>query len=411
MEIKPSRNFSFYIATRYFRTKRKIAAINIISGISMTGVAVGTMALVVVLSVFNGFDYLIKGMFNAYDPDIKITAARGKVFIPDSVQIVALEKLEAIDYMAFTLEENAMFQFRDKQFIGVVKGVNEHYSNVTQISKTIIDGNYLVTNENINRGVMGQGLAYYLGYMIGIPEPITIWIPNRSAVISMNPAEAFNKQNIYPSGVFAIENDFDSKYMLVPMDMVREMLNYPDEVSSIDIKLKEKTNQDETQAEILKILGTGFEVKNRYQQQELLYKIMKTEKWAIFFILIFIILVASLNIISSMMMVILDKKDDIKTIHFLGANWQQIRKVFLFQGLMVSIIGAMIGLVTGLIICWLQMTFGLITLGGATSFIIDSYPVLVKTWDVLFIFLTVSLIGLAASWLPVRVISPRILES
>ncbi len=405
------KSFPWFIARRYFRSKKSVSAINIISYLSMAGVAVGTMALIVVLSVFNGFDHLIKSLFNSFDPDIKITVVDAKVFTPDSLQLQQIDSIQGVSAYAFSLEENALFQYGEKQFIGVVKGVSDNYTKVSGIQKTLVQGQFKIEAGEINYGIIGQGVGYSLGYYLGSAEPVTVWVPRRTGDVSFNPEEAFKRKYIYPSGAFAIEQDFDSKYFIVPISFAADLLDYTHEVSSIDIKLHPKANVKDIQNSIQQILGQRFLVQDRYQQEALLYKIMQSEKWAIFFILTFILIVASFNIISSLTMVIIDKKRDISILNHLGADWATIRKVFMFEGWMVTAIGAIIGLVLGLSISFVQMYFGIIKLGGSGSFIVDSYPVLVQFSDIFLVFATIAFIGFLTTWLPVRLISEKYFET
>jgi lipoprotein-releasing system permease protein len=403
-------NFPFFISKRYLFAKKSHSAINIISIISIFGVAVGTMALVIILSVFNGFDEVIQSLFNSFDPNIKITLIEGKVFHLDSIKVEQLKKINGVEHVAEVLEETALLQYHNKQYIATIKGVSANFLNINNVEKKITEGKFILKNGQIPYSVVGQGVAYYLGVTIDQTEPLVIYIPRRNADITDAPEEAFNKKYITPSGVFSIEQDIDSKYILVPIEFARRILEYSNEVSALEIKTKTGENIKEIQEKILQIMGPGFSVKDRYQQQELFYKIMKSEKWAIFFILTFILIVASLNIIGSLTMLILDKKKDIKTLNYIGADWKTIRKIFLYNGWINSIIGAFIGLLLGLVICCLQIKYGFVKLEGSGSFVIDNYPVKLVFSDIFFILITVLSIGFLTSWIPVRVISRKYFE-
>ena len=400
-------SFPLFITRRYLLAKKSHSAIHIISLLSVLGVAVGTMALVIVLSVFNGFDVVIKSLFNAFDPELKITLVEGKVFVPDSSKIFTIKSIQGVDAIAETLEENALFQYRDKQHIAIIKGVSDNFLNINEIPQRITSGKCQIQSGSIPYALIGQGVSYYLGVNVGLSEPIVIYVPRRGAEVSMVPEEAFNKKYIIPAGVFSIEQDIDTKYMLVPIEFARQALEYEKEVTALEIKLKPNVNVDEVKTQIQTILGSNFSVKDRYQQQELFYKIMKSEKWAIFFILLFILIVASLNIIGSLTMLILDKKKDIRTLSHLGADWKSIRKIFLFNGWLNTIIGALLGTGLGLLVCFLQIKYGFVRLEGSGSFIIDAYPVKILLSDILLVFFTVLGIGFATSWIPVRVISKK----
>jgi lipoprotein-releasing system permease protein len=405
-----SYKFPFFVTRRYLKAKKSHSAINIISLISLFGVAIGTMALIVVLSVFNGFDDLIKSLFNSFDPDIKITVVEGKSFIPDSAKYCQIKAIPAIAEVADAVEENALVQYGEKQYISTIKGVTSNFNIVSGIDKKITEGKFQLKNGKVPFAVVGQGVAYYLSVGLNLGDPLVIYVPRKTTEVSYIPEEAVNKKFIMPSGIFSIEQDFDAKYILVPIDFARDLLEYNNEVTAIEIKVKPGQDIEKIQNKIQKILGPGFEVKNRYQQQEIFYKIMTSEKWAIFFILTFILIVASLNVISSLTMLILDKKKDISTLSHLGANWNLIRKIFLLNGWINTLLGALTGIILGLLICWLQVQFGFVKLQGSGTFVIDVYPVKILANDVILVLITVLFIGYITSWIPVRVISKKYFE-
>lgn len=402
-------NFSFYIAKRYLFAKKSRNVINIISAISVVGVSIGTMALIVILSVFNGFDNLVQSLFNSFDPDIKITIKEGKTFSSGAERIQNLKKLKGVLYMSEIIEENALLKYDDRQYIVTVKGVSDEFINMSGIDSMIIDGKFILKENKNNYAVIGQGVALNLAVGLNFITPINIYVPKRTQKVSLNPEKAFSRKYIFPSGIFAIQQDFDSRYIIVPIDFARDLLDYSNEVSAIELKLDPVFNKDKIQEEIKKHLGTGYEVKNRFEQQELLYKIMKSEKWAIFLILTFILIIASFNIIGSLTMLIIEKKKDIHTLRSLGTSLPVLRKIFLFEGWMISVLGAILGLMTGTIICWIQQHFGLIKIQGSESFVIDTYPVYMELPDFVYVFVTVFFIGYLAAWYPVRYISGKFL--
>lgn len=398
-------NLPFYIARRYLMAKKSQNAINIISGISVAGVAVGTMALIAVLSVFNGFDSIIKSLYNSFDPEIKITIAEGKTFDPGEYPFERIRNLHSVEYYSEVLEENALLRYGDRQHIATVKGVDEAFQQVTGIDSMIVDGEYALWEGNRPRAVVGLGVAYSLAIGLNFLNPINIYIIRRQGNISMNPERAINRRFIFPSGMFSIEQEINSRYLLVPLAFARDLLQYTSEVSAIELKLRDGVDKALAQQEIREILGDDFVVRNRNEQNELFYRIMKSEKWAIFFILTFILVIASFNIIGSLTMLILDKRDDIDTLDSLGASVPLIKRIFLLEGWMISISGAILGLILGSLLSWLQAEFGLIKLSGSGSFIIDAYPVVFQWQDVVKVFFTVIGIGFLAAWLPVRYIS------
>jgi lipoprotein-releasing system permease protein len=404
-------NSPFYIAKRYLVAKKSQNIINIISGISIFGVTVGTMALIVILSVFNGFDAVITSLYNTFDPDLKITIKEGKSFSDDLPELKKIQNMEQVRHYTEIVEENALLRYDEKQYIARIKGVSETYTDLTEIDKRMVDGDFILKNNNRDYAVIGQGVAYYLSIGLNFINPIVIYVPKRTGQITYNPDEAFNRQYIYPSGIFAIEKEFDSKYIIVPLDFARDLLEYKNEVTAIELNISTDANLDIVQKDIQNILGENYSVKNRLQQNELFYKIMNTEKWAIFFILTFILIVASFNIIGSLTMLIIDKKHDIFILRSLGADLKFIRKIFLLEGWTISIAGSLLGLILGSILCLLQQHFEIIKLKGSSSFVINAYPVQMELTDVLYVFLTVMLIGFIAAWYPVRNITRRFLKN
>ena len=400
-------NLSLYIARRYLFAKKSRNAINLISGISVVGVAVGTMALIVVLSVFNGFDELIKSLYSSFDPELKIIPVTGKTFIPDTYEFQKVQEHPGVLALSETLEENALLRYGDRQYIATIKGVDENFSAVTGIDTMIVEGTFDLHLQGGMSAVVGQGIAYYLGIGLNFLNPVNIYIIRRSADISMNPEEAIRRKFIFPAGIFSIEQEHNSKYLLVPLEFARDLLETDKEVTALELKLNPSFDPRLVQAEIRSLVGEDYQVQNRNEQNELFYRIMRSEKWAIFFILTFILIVASFNILGSLTMLILDKKEDILTLRNLGASDILIRRIFLLEGWMISILGAIFGLAVGSCIAWIQAEYGLIKLTGSGSFIIDAYPVVLKIADVCKVFVTVLFIGFLAVLIPARYISAR----
>ncbi len=404
-------NLSFYIARRYLLGKKSQNAINIISTISVIGVTVGTMALVIVLSVFNGFDSVVKSLFSAFDPEIQISAVKGKTFSPGelSANILAIPGVEAVSEV---LEENVLLLYGDKQHIATIKGVDEFYQDVSGLDSMIYEGSMKLLDNNRSYAVVGQGVAYHLRIGLNFINPLWVYTIDRKSKINMaQPEESIRRDFIYPSGIFSIEQDFDSRYVIVPIEFTRKLLSYEEEVTFLELKLDPSFSAEQVQDEIIAKAGEGYHVKNREQQNALFYQVMRTEKWAIFLILTFILIIASFNIIGSLSMLIIDKKRDILTLRNMGASNRLIERIFLVEGWLISITGSLLGLGLGTGISWIQQHFGLIKLAGSGSFVIDSYPVRIEGIDILLIWVTVVLIGLIAARYPVRQISRKYLNS
>jgi lipoprotein-releasing system permease protein len=403
---------SFYIARRYLLGKKSQNAINIISGISVIGVTVGTMALVIVLSVFNGFDQVVKSLFSTFDPDIKISAAEGKTFIPDPLVTGKIRALPGVSALSEVLEENVLLLYGEKQHIATIKGVDDYFQAVTGIDSMIYDGSMKLKDENRSYAVVGQGVAYSLRIGLNFITPMFVYSIDRKSRFNMaQPEQSIRRDFIYPSGIFAIEQDFDSRYVIVPIEFTRELLSYEKEVSFQEVKLDPRFPADQVQDEIIGIMGRGFQVKNREQQNALFYRVMKSEKWAIFLILTFILIIASFNIIGSLSMLIIDKKRDIGSLRNMGAGNRLIGRIFLVEGWLISVTGSLLGLLLGTGISWIQQRFGLIRLKGSGSFVIDAYPVRIELMDILLIWFTVLFIGWIAARIPVRQISRKYLKS
>ncbi len=399
----------FFIAKRYLFSKKSHNIINIISGISVVGVTVGTMALVIVLSVFNGFESLIVSLFNSFNPALSISVKEGKTFHFDDFPADSIKNIPGVFVMTQVIEENALLKYQNKQFIATIKGVSPEFEAMSGLDTMLIDGNFSLKTQNQSHIILGAGVAYYLHASLSDPaNPITVFVPRREGNIGMSLEKAFNSRSIFPSAIFSIQQDFDVKYAVVPIDFARELLDYDDEVTAIELGLTAGADNDKIQKQIKNILGEKYEVKNRFEQQVLLYKIMKSEKWAIFFILTFILIIATFNVIGSLTMLILDKKKDIAILHSMGAGKQLIKRIFLIEGIMISVGGAVTGLILGGLISLLQQKFGFIGLGNGTgTFVVDAYPVKIIFSDFILVFITVISIGLIAAWYPVNQLSKK----
>jgi len=375
-------NFPYYIAKRYLFAKKSHNIINIISLISLSGVAVGVAALVIVLSIFNGFDSLITRMFSTFDAEIKVCLVEGKTFSVNQPEIEKLRKLDGVAVFVEVLEENAVFKCDEKQYIGMIKGVSRNYPELTGIDSMIIDGGFELWKANQPHAIMGQGVAYNLAAKISQFYPLTIYVPKRGKLTSLSPEQSLTIKGIMISGVFAIEAEFDSKYVIVPIEFARDLLDYSDEVTAIELKAKDGVNIDNLQQKVQDLLGSNYKVLNRFQQNESLFRTMKSEKLAIGLILSLILVIASFNIIGSLSMLIIDKRNDVETLKSMGADNELIQKIFMAEGMLISMGGTLLGTGFGLLICWAQKAFGFLKLSGG-NFIIDAYPVDIQLFDII----------------------------
>jgi lipoprotein-releasing system permease protein len=401
---------SLYIAKRYLFAKKSRNAINIISAVSVAGVAVGTMALIIILSVFNGLETMVSAIFNTFDPDIKITASEGKTFIADTARLKLLSNVEGLSCYSLTIEDNALLKYGSREYIATIKGIDDNYSRVSSIDSSMWEGEFMLRN---NKGrpyaIPGIGVAQYLGIRVNFITPLEIIFPRKTGSTNFNAENSLIRKFIFPSGIFEVEKEYDSKFVYIPLDFARELTETEKGVSTVEIKFKNNANPERIQKDIKKIFGKGFTVQNRYEQQAIFYKVMRSERLAIFLILTLILIIASFNIIGSLTMLIIEKERDIEILKSLGADNNLIRKIFIFEGWLISIIGAFAGIILGFFICWLQMTYGLVKL-QSQSLIMDSYPVVLKLKDFIIVPGTVLLIGYWAAWYPVRFLTKKYLN-
>ncbi|MDD4968131.1 MAG: ABC transporter permease [Paludibacter sp.] len=401
-------SFSFRIAKRYLFSKKSHNAINVISGISAAGVGVGAMALVCVLSVFNGFELLISDMFSSFDPDLKITLTHGKTFDAATPEFNQVRKLKSVAYFTEVVEENALLRFKNKQMPATIKGVSDDFEKMTRIDSIMYDGKFVLNDGAFERAVPGIGVAAIFGLGAHFIDPLYIYAPKRTSKINLlRPENSFNQMGTFVSGIFSVKQlQYDDHYVLVSIKLARDLFEYDkSKVTSIEMKLAKGADQDQVKAQINKLLGADYQIKNRYEQQESFFKIMKIEKWFTYLILCFILLIASFNIIGSLSMLIIDKKEDIETLRSLGANNQLIKRIFLFEGWLISGVGAISGILLGGLLCLLQQYFGILKLGS--GYVVDAYPVVTNATDLLLVFVTVLVMGFLAAYYPVRYIRTK----
>ena len=407
-------NFPFYIAKRYLFSKKSHNAINVISAISVCGVALATLALVCTLSVFNGFQDLVATFFTAFDPQLKITAVKGKVFDGQDPRILQIRELPEVELCSESLEDNIMVQYQDKQTMAVLKGVEDNFDRLTPIDSILFGrGELILHDEVVDYAIPGIQLLSTLGASIRFLDPLEIYAPKRGAKVNLaNPSTAFSTGQLFSSGlVFAVNQEkYDGSYILTSLRFARDLFQYTSEVSASNMKLKPEADTDAVKEKIEQILGEDFCVSDRYEQQADTFRIMEIEKLISYLFLTFILVIASFNVIGSLSMLIIDKRDDVNTLRNLGANDNQIVRIFLFEGRMISFIGASLGVVLGLFLCWLQQKYGLIALGSSGTFVVDAYPVSVHLTDVIVIFITVLAVGFLSVWYPVRFLSKRLLK-
>lgn len=405
-------NLSFYIASRYLFSKKSHNAINIISAISACGIALATLAMVCTLSVFNGFQDMVGGLFTAFDPQLKITAAQGKVFNPHESRLQKVKSLPEIDVWMETLEESALVKYKDQQVMVTIKGVEDNFEQLTAIDSILYgSGSFKLKDDVVYYGIPGAGVASQLGTGVEFTDPLTVYVPKRNVRINIaNPSTAFIKDYLYsPGSVFMVSQDkYDSNFILTSLDFARSLYNYDEEVSAVELKFKSGADEKRVQKNIENILGERFTVSDRFEQQSDVFKIMRIEKLISYIFLVFILSIASFNIIGSLSILIVDKRDDADTLHGMGASGRQIEHVFMFEGWLISALGALAGIVGGVLLCFAQQQFGIISLNG--NFLVDAYPVSVQITDLVVILLTVMTTSALSVAYPVKYICKRLLK-
>lgn len=398
---------AFYIATRYLFSKKSTHAINIISGISMLGVFIGSAALIIILSVFNGFEKVILSLYNNFTPELRIEPIKGKTFDPDVEYFKKLSTRSEIFSFTEVLTEKALMRYGSSQFIGNIKGVSNSFLKNKGLDSTLQAGTFTLHHNGVAYAVVGSTVQFNLG--INVKDeltPLRVYLPKREVITSANPLNEFNEAYIYPSGVFAIQQDFDD-IIITPIEFARDLLNEPKNVSAIELNLKKGVNIKSFKAQIEKAIGKDFRVNDRYQQNVLLYKILSSEKWAVFLILTFVLIIAIFNIIGSLTMLVMDKQKDIAILTSLGADRGLIQKIFFFEGMLISTTGCIAGTLVGFIFCLIQMRYGLIKMGSNLS-MIDAYPVAIKGSDFILVGFTVFLIAIIASGISARISVKRL---
>ncbi len=406
-------NFPFFIAKRYLFSKKSHNAINVISAISVCGVALATLAMVCTLSVFNGFQDMVATFFTAFDPQIKITSVKGKVFDGSLPVFQKIKSMPEIAVYSESVEDNAMVQYKGRQVMAVIKGVEDNFDKLTPIDSILFGrGELVLHDEVVDYAIPGLQLLSTLGTGIRFLDPLEIYAPKRGTRINMsNPMSSFVSDELFSSGLtFTVNQEkYDASYILTSIGFARRLFQYTTEVSAINLRLTPNANEDEVISQLKKTLGDEFRIQNRYEQQADTFRIMEIEKLISYLFLTFILMIACFNVIGSLSMLIIDKKNDVNTLRNLGASDAQIVKIFLFEGRMISFIGAVAGVLIGLALCLIQQEYGVISLGQSGSFIVDAYPVSVHAWDVIAVFVTVLVVGFLSVWYPVRYLSRRLL--
>ena len=395
-------NVPFYIARRYLFAK-KSRLVNWISGISTVSIAVGTAALILVLSVFNGLNELISSLYNSFDPDLKIEVVEGKYFYDDEIDLAKIAEIRGVSISVPVLEEAVLLRYDDKQLIAVIKGVGEDFEKLTRLNEQIVDGEYFLSASGTPFAVVGYGIYAEMGINPRNPyTPIGFYVPKRGRTLNVLSTEAFSIDYALPAGSFSTIMEYDEKYVITSLEFAQSLIGAEEEISAIEIGLTPDANLSRVQRQIQALVGPDFTVKNRMQQQEMYYKTIQSERLSIIMILSFILLIATFNMIGSLLMVIYDKRKDIAILRSMGASTSMLRQIFWLEGLMIAFVGGFCGLFIGGGIAWLQQHFGFLKLGDGEGFIVNAYPVQIQMSDFFLVFGIVLIIGLISSLAPLR---------
>lgn len=406
-------NLSLYIAKRYLFSKKSHQVINIISGVAIAGIALATAAMICTLSVFNGFQGLVAEQFTAFDPDLRIMADKGKSFMSDSPEMEAIARLEGVETVSFCIEDKALVEYDGRQVIATIKGVDQHYAELTNIGEALRgSGEFILQDELNSYAIPGAELMSELGCGIHFTEPLEVYSPTRGRKVNLTmPARNFKKEYLHSSGlIFIINQPKYARHIITSDEFARKLFRRSDnEVTSMEIKVKEGVDIQEMKQQIALLLGEGYTVQDRYEQQNDVYKVMQIEKLISYIFLTFILLVACFNIVGSLSMLIIEKQDNMNTLRSMGADRKTISNIFVYEGIIISALGAIAGIVAGIALCLAQQHFDIISMGGDGAFVVDSYPVEVHLNDIITTFFTVLAVGIAAVWLPVRILTRKLL--
>ncbi len=392
---------SLFFARRYLFSRKSHSVINIVSGVSAFAISIPVAAMVILLSVFNGFENLIQHLYITFDPDVIITPVQGKTFAADSLPASRLRAVEGVDQIAYALEENALFEYRDRQYIGLMKGVDSLYGEVVPMDSIVTQGQYRLRFGDFQEALIGQGVAYALGIRTSLNDPVTLYVPRRGSFSPLLPMSIYRRESVYPSGIFTLDAEADGQYVFVSLELAQRVLDLPGQVSSVAIKVRPNASPEAVQTALKAAVGPTFDVRTRYQQNASFYRIMMYEKWGIYFIILLVLVIASFSLIGSLVMLIIEKRKDTRTLVTMGASLGLVRRIFRNEGLLIYGLGSIVGLLLGLIFALLQQHFGWIRMGGST-FLVDAYPVEVRLSDLGWIVITVGVLSWLIATLTVR---------
>ncbi len=392
---------SLLFARRYLFSAKSHSVINVISAVSVVAVGVPIAAMIILMSVFNGFAGLVDGMQSAFDADLEVRPREGKTFIIDSLPTDSLRSIAGVSAISFALEQSALAEYGGRQVVVTVRGVDEQVSEVLPIKEHISSGEFELRLGEIEQACIGSSVAYRLGVRIFLDTPLNLYSPRRGEISTLLPIDAYTHRRTWPSGVFTISGDIDDGYILTTIELAQSLFDYNGRATQLLVDVSDRASLERTRDAVQQAVGEQFRVVTRLEQQAALYRIMKYEKWGIFFISLLVLIIASFSIVGSLAMLIIDKRDNIATLRAMGARTQFVRSIFTGEGALIGLLGGAIGLVLGVGICWAQQQFGLIEMPG-TTFVVRYYPVEMKLTDILLIIAAMAVVTMAITQLTVR---------
>jgi len=403
-------NFPLLVAKRYLFAAKSHTAINIISVISWLGVVIGTMALILVLSAMNGIDDLMSSLYGKFDPDLQVKSSTANRFPSDSLQLRQIASIEGVASVSEILEETVLLSYQNKQHLAVIRGIPANYTETTRITESLVRGHIDFGSSGNPGAILGAGVQYFLSVPVPSTGPIEVFSLPKDTRISSFADNTLRGKPLWPTAVFSVDEETNAKYLLAPLSFVQSLLQEPSAISAIDIHLYDDADIGAVRKSIDGIVGSTMKVRNQKEQKESFYKISKMEKWAAFFILLFILLIASFNVVASLSMLIIEKKNDIGVLENMGASDDMIIRIFLYEGWLISGLGSLAGMLLGALLCWLQMEYGWLKIAGSGSFVFEAYPVSLRASDFLMVFAASLLIGLVTAYIPAKTIVPKYLN-
>lgn len=393
-------------ALRYLRSRKSFSVINILSRVSSVAVGISVAAMVVLLSVFNGFEDLVRGMYENSLADISISSVKGKNFDIRHFDRASIDRMDGVESVSYVLEESVLLDYRQRQAIARLRGVDSMYRHVIPVERLLVDGEYQLQFGELDQAVVGQGVAYNLGIRTSLFDRVGVYAPRRGNFSPLLPIDAFARDEVFPVGVFSLDAETDAEYIIGRIEFAQKLLNYPDRASEVLVRLSDGANVNRIQRQLQQLTGPDFKVQTRLEQKSTMYRIMKYEKWGVFFITLMVFIIAAFSIVGSLVMLVIDKRNDTRTLINMGADIGFVRRIFFNEGVLISLIGVVSGVVLGVAVCLLQLHFGLVKMGG-TTFVVENYPVAMRLGDIVSVVAIVMAVNMIITTFTVKKMIPK----